>query len=317
VGKLGHGGYMGQSTRLFFLIAMIIGASATFPGNAIGQSTFYASSGAFDSIAKIDPNGTSTYFASGLHSTWGLAFDTHANLYAGGSTLHDNAAIAKIDPNGSAVIFATSNLNGNFAGIAFDLNENLYAAYPGGVYIIDPNGAISKFASLPRLYPNSLAFDTRGNLLVACGSSIKEISPGGIVSTFIEGLDAAGHGAQSIALDANDYVYYSDFMANTICRISPAGAITTYASVSAPQWLAFDGSGALLVSSLATRTVSRVLPSGDVTTVAADIDVTELADPSVRLPVPEPETLVISLACFLGVVIRRALYRKRLDWLSQ
>jgi sugar lactone lactonase YvrE len=88
-------------------------------------------------IEKIDSGGSASLFASTGQNNgyWGLACDSHGNLYA---ATYTDGTILKFDSSGTQSVFA-SGLNYP-AGLAFDSNDNLYAT-------IAADGTIEKFDS--------------------------------------------------------------------------------------------------------------------------------------------------------------------------
>jgi len=76
------------------------------------------------------------------------------------------------------------------------------------------------------------------------------------VSTFFSTLnDPAG-----VAFDAAGNLYVANELSNTISKVTPAGAVTTFVSsgLSYPAGLAFDAAGNLYVANEGSNTISKV-----------------------------------------------------------
>lgn len=110
-------------------------------------------------------------------------------------------------------------------------------------------------ASLNR--PTSVAVDTKGNLFIADSSNnrIRKVAANGIITTFVGGGQSSDIGIgslatrvrlsrpQSIAIDSNGDVFFSDSGNNRICKVDFATGIIT--SVIGSGELGLDGDGAL------------------------------------------------------------------------
>lgn len=166
-----------------------------------------------------------------------LAFDTAGNLYwavtneFNGTTRNVTAYVYKITPTGAMTTFASTLLtNGALeTALAFDAAGNLYWAIVNGytgssysttsyVFKITAGGTLTTFASVATLAGagTCLVFDTAGNLFWAVANNYNGTS-----------------------YNQTSYVY----------KITPAGGLTTFASVATNGGLAvrlvFDSSGNL------------------------------------------------------------------------
>ncbi len=129
--------------------------------------------------------------------------------------------------------------------------------------------------------PNRVAFDAAGNLYVTDlqNSLLRKISKKGEVTTLSEGPFYLPWG---LAVDASGNMYVGDVL-NKIYKISPAGAVTTFAgsgqsgsadgtgttaSFHLPRGMAFDRSGNLYVSDEQNNRIRKISPDGVVTTLA-------------------------------------------------
>jgi sugar lactone lactonase YvrE len=145
--------------------------------------------------------------------------------------------------------------------------------------------------------PHDVAVDSTGNVFVADfgNSTIRKITPAGVVSTFAGAAlqtgstDGAGAIARfwaprGLAIDGSDNLFVSDFGANTIRKITPAGIVSTFAGTPQmpgstdatgpaarfrnPAGLDFDSAGNLFVVESTNNTIRKITPAAVVTTVA-------------------------------------------------
>ncbi|MBD1394155.1 MBG domain-containing protein [Mucilaginibacter glaciei] len=154
----------------------------------------------------------------------------------------------------------------------------------------DTVAAFANFAS-----PINVAYDGNGNLYVADANLnlIRKISAAGLVSTFAGNTKAGAKNGQDtaarfnyptgIVCDKAGNVFVADFGNNMIRKITPAGAVTTFAGninsgkdngpglsarFSLPYGINIDKSGNLIVADSYNNLIRRITPSGDVSTVA-------------------------------------------------
>ena len=75
---------------------------------------------------------------------------------------------------------------------------------------------------------------------------------------------------RGLAFDAAGNLYVANAGANTVSKVTPAGAVSTFASgFNDPDGLAFDAAGNLYVANSGNNTVSKVTPAGVVSTFAS------------------------------------------------
>ena len=157
----------------------------------------------------------------------------------------------------------------------------------------DATGTLARFDN-----PTGVAVDLAGNVYVADQDNnvIRKITATGIVTTLAgDGIlgyldDATGTNARfnlpaGVALDAAGNVYVADQNNNRIRKISPAGAVTTFAGDGTPGHLdatgtaakffsptgvAVDAAGNVYVADLNNNRIRKITPAGVVTTLAGD-----------------------------------------------
>ncbi|BAV06013.1 hypothetical protein FLA_2028 [Filimonas lacunae] len=125
-----------------------------------------------------------------------------------------------------------------------------------------------------------LAADKQGNVFATDNNWIKKVSPSGVVTVFAGGtaagyVDGTGTDARfnfvtSLAIDVNDNLYVSDRFNNKIRKITPAGVVTTYATLSfSPTGLAVDKNG-LVYAGRDYQGVYTISANGIATRMAGD-----------------------------------------------
>lgn len=234
-------------------------------------------------IRKITPSGVVSTFAgvagvSGMangtgsnalfNGPGGLAVDSTDNLYVAEMGNH---AIRKITPAGLVTTFA------GLAGVAGSA---------------DGPGTAARFTS-----PNYLAIDAAGFFFVSDtgNRTIRRITPAGDVTTLAgtAGVSGAADGTgpaasfgnpRGIGVDAAGNVYVNDQTNHTVRKITPAGAVTTFAGAIGvfgsadgtgtaarfrePTGLATDNGGNLYTTDSVDCTVRKITPAGEVSTLA-------------------------------------------------
>ncbi len=159
--------------------------------------------------------------------------------------------------------------------LALDAEGNIFAAdnsgglgFPNGrtVVKITSTGSASPFATLDGA-PTGLAFDKAGNLYASnwTRNLINKITPEGDVSIFTTGISRPG----GLVFDASgDTLYAAHSGGNAVCKIDPAGKITTIASgggLSAPAGVTFDEAGNLYVANFNNGQIFVLPPNGVLT----------------------------------------------------
>ena len=196
----------------------------------------------------------------------------------------------------------------NPTGIAIDREGNLYVADAGNDQIrkVSTDGVVTKVAGGERGFadgtkgtakfnsPTALAFAANGDLYVADTGNdlIRKIDKDGKVTVvagsekgYADGKREAAHfnAPSGLAFGSDGSLYVADTGNDLIRKISPDGAVTSFAGAqergytdgslrdarfNAPSGLLFDGAGALFVADTGNDLVRRIGPDGTVTTFA-------------------------------------------------
>lgn len=270
-GADGHG----PSARFFYPT----GIAADGAGNLYVADTYN------HTIRKITPAGIVTTIAGeaemlghadGKNSSArfngpkGIALDKAGNLYVADT---DNHAIRKITPQGVVTTLAGT------------MGTRGYA---------DGQGAAARFNQ-----PSGVATDGAGNVYVADtgNNTIRKITPSGVVTTLAGAgpsadaghADGKGAGArflspEGVATDGAGNIYVADSGNHTIRKITPDGAVSTFAGKAessgsedgpaasarfhSPASLALDHTGNVYVADSENNTIRKITPQGVVTTLA-------------------------------------------------
>jgi hypothetical protein len=243
-------------------------------------------------------------------------FDASGNLYV----TDGYHRIRKITPTGEVTTFAGSgygddNGTGTSAqfkrpmGMAVDGSGNLYVAEEEGRRIrkITSSGVVSTLAgsgdydfaegtgtAAKFRNPTGVVVDASGNVFVADKDNHrirKIISASGEVTTFAGSTEGSADGNGTAAqfkkpfdavFDANGNMYVTDESDHRIRKITPAGAVTTFAGSSygfqdGPgntaqfqfiKGIAIDGNGNLYVADENSHRIRKITPAGVVSTLA-------------------------------------------------
>jgi sugar lactone lactonase YvrE len=249
---------------LCFLVFALIGTLIPDCLHAAAGDLYVADASSNNAIAKYNPAGTRTIFASGINAPAGLAFDSKGNVYVteqgydqGGSN------VLKFTPGGTKSTFASG-----FSlpqGMAFDGAGNLFVTefFATTITKITPAGTKTPFAS-GLSNPEGLAFDSLGNLYEADYGSgnVFKFTPAGSKTMFASGFSAPA-GPFGLAFDSAGNLFVTDYTAGTVSKVTPAGTKTTFATgIGGPRGIAFDGSGNLFVAGGSSSSILLFTPAG-------------------------------------------------------
>lgn len=241
--------------------------------------------------------GTTTQ--SDYHKAYTFATLAGAAGVAGGA--NGTGGAARFDfPNGIAVdangnIYVTEKVNCTVRKITTEGVVTTVAGSPARPGSADGAGTSARFSA-----PSGIAVDAVGNLYIADtgNHTLRKITAAGVVST-LAGLagsrgtaDGTGSVARfsspwGIAVDGSGNAYVAEAGSETIRKITPDGAVTTFAGLAgsrgnvdgvgtaarfaSPSGIAVDGSGNLFVAD-EFPAIRKITPQGVVTTLAGRAD---------------------------------------------
>lgn len=239
-------------------------------------------------------------------------------------------------------------------GNAIDSVGNVYVAdwYNQIIRKITPEGLVTTFAGTYGLIgsadgtgaaarfcrPLAIAIDKADFLYLteSCNATIRKISPSGTVSTLAGkagesgAIDGAGDQARfsmlsGIAIDSSGVLYVSDFGNHTIRKVSPTGAVTTFAGSAGvsgyadgagaaanffgPNGIAVDTQGLVYVSDSYNQVVRRITPAGAVSTLAGTPRTRGYADgqgPGAAFSFATPQDTDFAMPPLSGMVVNKA-----------
>ena len=245
----------------------------------------------------------------------GVAVDPQGNVYVAD---YRNNRIRKITPIGEVTTFAglfQGNTDGTATDAAFFNPYGLVIDPFGNLYVADTwNHCIRKITSQGVVstiagssdgyldatgtnarfsYPRSLALDAQGNVYVADQGNhkIRKITPQGSVTTFAGSSQGFANGLGStakfdtpygIAIDAQGNVYVADQGNHKIRKITPQGAVSTYAGstlgfanggvttaqFNEPTGIAVDAQGNVYVADQSNHKIRKISSALFVSTIA-------------------------------------------------
>jgi hypothetical protein len=134
--------------------------------------------------------------------------------------------------------------------------------------LVDGTGTAARFNQ-----PRGISSDAAGNLYVTeiNNNGIRKITPGAVVTLFAgsntgtsgstngTGTGASFFNPYDITTDPSGNFYVADYANNLIRKITPAGVVTTYATVTRPSAIIYDSfSGSFIVSRYSTNDIVKV-----------------------------------------------------------
>lgn len=271
------------------------------------------------SVISVSATGVATAVAAGSAIiTYAAPSGTMlANVYSGneGITTVAGNGNAGHSGDGSQAIIATLNRP---TGMARDAAGNIYFASEYAVRKIAPNGIITTIAGIPEdggytsgdggyatsatlSLPVAVATDHLGNIYIADQDNhrIRKITAAGVISTIIgdgsysalgdggPAVDATCAAPSGLAVDATGNLYFTDYGAGRIRKISTTGIVTivagaggwgfsgdggpaTAALLSKPWGLTIGTDGTLYVADWGNNRIRSISPSGIINTVAGN-----------------------------------------------
>ena len=245
--------------------------------------TIYVADTRNQTIRKVTPGGEVTTLA-GLAGSRGSADGT------GAAARFDSPSGVAVD--GAGNVYVADLLNHTIRKITPGGSVSTLAGLAGFDGSVDGTGAGARFAG-----PSGVAVDTAGMVYVADSGNqtIRKITPAGTVSTLagLAGSTGSADGTGSVArfsgpvdltVDSAGFIYVADQFNHTIRKITPAGAVTTFAGIAEfqgsadgtggaatfrfPKGLSVDAAGTLYVADRGNSTIRKITPAAVVTTFA-------------------------------------------------
>lgn len=177
-----------------------------------------------------------------------------------------------------------------------------YATGPQRVRMLDTNGLVMTVAGTNQPgYADGQGTEARfrGSQDLAIARSgevfltdrvnyrIRRIDTNGYVSTFVGSgrgyRDGVGNNAQfssviGIDIDADDNLYVADFENGKVRKVTPAGVVSTVASVQGAHDVALDRDGSLYMASWSDGAVYKLNPEGKMSVFASGLSYTEIVE---------------------------------------
>ena len=195
------------------------------------------------SVFRIDSDGETRSFLTGLMNATGLAFDRSGYLYV---SSRQDGTVHRVSPAGAASLYAEG--MGVATGLAFDAEQNLYVGDRSGtIFKIGADRQIFVFATLePSVAAYHLAFGPDGTLFVTAPTtssydSVYAIDRGGVPRAYYRGLGRP----QGLAVDraGNVYVAASYRGRRGVVRITPQQEASLVIAGSGIVGLALEADG--------------------------------------------------------------------------
>ena len=234
------------------------------PGASVSPITNYQYSYDGNSWTSCNPALTTSPVA--IVDTTNLVNETTSNVYLRAINAGGNGASSAPLSVSPTVQFASTGAN----GIAIDSFGNVYTATKIQGYTvtkITPDGTTSNFGGyISDTTSFNIAIDSDNNVYtlnyfesVQLFRVIK-FAPNGSYTQLGPSISEM-HG---IAIDSLGNVYVTQRQANTVMKITPAGATTQF-TTSAPLGIAIDSLDNVFVTNLGVSTVTKILPDGTTT----------------------------------------------------
>jgi uncharacterized protein (TIGR03437 family) len=210
------------------------------------------------------------------------------------SALVNTPFSATVDPSGN--IFVADTFNFRVRKVGSDSNIGTVAGNATYRYTGDGGNAISA-----TLVPAGVATDSSGNLYIADtgNNRIRKVTSAGIISTIVgnglpsfsgdggPAINAGLSGPRGVFVDAGNNLYIADTGNNRIRKVTPNGAITTFAGLGPagfsgdngpankaqlfrPYAMVVDGAGNVIIADSWNNRIRKVTPDGNITTIAGN-----------------------------------------------
>jgi sugar lactone lactonase YvrE len=273
-------------------------------------------------ITYTSPNSYSTGVTITALSPANTGGDIPESTYGKVITLAGNGNQQSTDGGASTASFSYP------TGLTTDVSGNIYVTetYGNRIRKVTPSGIVTTFAgsggygsndgaasAATFSNPMALVFDEAGNMFVADrgNNKIRKITSDGIVSTFVGngsygnsngmGTTSSFYYPSAIVADISGNLYVADAGNNLIRKITPAGAVSTFAggaqgTFNNPSGLAIDGSGNLYVTDRGNNVIKKVTPSGAISVFAGNGTATSLDGQSTSASFTAPTGITIDMS---------------------
>jgi sugar lactone lactonase YvrE len=191
-------------------------------------------------------------------SATGGSVALNSHVYDSGTSPTDSLAVT-VSARGSLQVNASILAGAAPISLAADVNSDGSAGPGGGVLSIGPGVGVR--GSAVTLRGDDVLIDTSGNPATVTAT-------GGSQSYLATPLNGPG----AVAVDTQGNVYVGNSTGGTVLKVTPAGAITTFATgFSTVSGLVFGPGGSLFVSDSSRGTVSKVSSAGVATVFASGL----------------------------------------------
>lgn len=238
----------------------IQGAIALQAGSDFATSTAYANNANLGNSSFVRVNATSSAFlgitgiAGGVNGR--ILTLVNASSTASFTLYNQNASSTAANRIITGIGTDLTVAGDSSVLLAYDAGSSRWRVFSGSAAIPTASAATSSYVS--NIF--SLANGANGQW----ASSGTYPATGTIAATIGTGF---GSQPSAFAFDANGNVYTANGASNSVTKITPSGATSTYATVGAtPDALAMDSSGNLYVANSGSASVTKIAPSGATTT---------------------------------------------------
>lgn len=250
-----------------------------------GGGNIYVTDPWINTIRRITPTGTVSTIA-GVS-----AYESSGSSDGAGSVARfSGPQEAAVD--GAGNVYVADTINHTIRKIAVDAVVTTLAGLAGSSGATDGTGSAARF-----YYPKGVATDGSGNVYVAdnWNHTVRKITSAGVATTLAglagnsgstDGTGSAARffGPEGVAVDSTGNIYIADNLNHTIRKVTPVGAVTTFAGAAGstgsadgtgsaarfnfPEGMAVDGSGNVYVADSGNFTIRKITAAGMVTTLA-------------------------------------------------
>ncbi|MBI6546921.1 MAG: hypothetical protein HY692_09015 [Cyanobacteria bacterium NC_groundwater_1444_Ag_S-0.65um_54_12] len=229
------------------------------------SGNLYVANDGFGSIARVNPAGQLTTFATGLVSPRALTVRSGKIFVASAGSFRGVVAVDLAAPTSTAS-FGTPGILADPRGITFDALGRLFVADGDNnrIYRIDATGSMPVSLSLSGASlngPRGIAFGSDGKLYVANSgaNNVLAIDLGtATANVFLTGFAAPW----GLAFDGLGNLYISNNKGDSIYRWTITSGLTAFADMPSPGGLIYDSSGYLYAIDSTSNNVYRITATG-------------------------------------------------------